>query len=99
MRISDWSSDVCSSDLRRVTCSTRPRGKVTRPGHSPVFRRARCGPYSQFFPPPAGEFAVHTPEKDLTHLQIGKAWLRERGGTYVEISGDVGSINKKTTSN
>src|SRR3546814_13325139 len=36
MRISDWSSDVCSSDLARATLSPAPRGTAL-----PVHRRDR----------------------------------------------------------
>src|SRR3546814_3528185 len=31
MRISDWSSDVCSSDLFPVAAPQRPRGRCTNP--------------------------------------------------------------------
>src|SRR3546814_14960968 len=31
MRISDWSSDVCSSDLNRVSCFARPQARRRPP--------------------------------------------------------------------
>src|SRR3546814_16712968 len=40
MRISDWSSDVCSSDLWSICVSTARTG-LTLPTHSSVW--ARCG--------------------------------------------------------
>src|SRR3546814_7022011 len=56
MRISDWSSDVCSSDLaswqaparwgRGGSCNRRPRSRVPAPraGHRSGSARAECAP-------------------------------------------------------
>src|SRR3546814_11256860 len=54
MRISDWSSDVCSSDLRRDTVGTALEGRHTgckenrcqiprRPGHTTLARAKAAG--------------------------------------------------------
>src|SRR3546814_2426857 len=51
MRISDWSSDVCSSDLVRSAAVSRPtqrspsiQSKDIRDDHEDAFGRPRCGP-------------------------------------------------------
>src|SRR3546814_8695591 len=63
MRISDWSSDVCSSDLIHAILPRRGRGTTRRvvEGHRRLTRRARLnGPHI------SGKGAV-------THYLIGKA--------------------------
>src|SRR3546814_6715129 len=40
MRISDWSSDVCSSDLRLRIQGKFNRGRAQHIGHADVFKRA-----------------------------------------------------------
>src|SRR3546814_17265953 len=40
MRISDWSSDLCSSDLHRASCQRRDPGGLRTP-HRPVSRRLK----------------------------------------------------------
>src|SRR3546814_3519493 len=47
MRISDWSSDVCSSDLRPTTATKPERNGITRCEPRPTPRLAQavvCGP-------------------------------------------------------
>src|SRR3546814_14589389 len=51
MRISDWSSDVCSSDLVRRAAVSRPTQRSPsiqstdiRDDHEDAFGRPRCGP-------------------------------------------------------
>src|SRR3546814_3223237 len=41
MRISDWSSDVCSSDLLRAICAAAPKSRSYRPGSFEPHRLAR----------------------------------------------------------
>src|SRR3546814_13359666 len=46
MRISDWSSDVCSSDLLGFRCDTSVRsGFDYRAGHGPDYREAPLHPW------------------------------------------------------
>src|SRR3546814_9318880 len=40
MRISDWSSDVCSSDLRHRECRPRPSSRPRLRAHNARLRRA-----------------------------------------------------------
>src|SRR3546814_20379646 len=47
MRISDWSSDVCSSDLTLLPASVR-RGKAPETGAAPADPMAVFGEYQQF---------------------------------------------------
>src|SRR3546814_3788985 len=42
MRISDWSSDVCSSDLSGAPAPARRRSRTSAPGTSAPCRRPRC---------------------------------------------------------
>src|SRR3546814_8235583 len=71
MRISDWSSDVCSSDLRE----TEPEeAKGARLGNSD---RGRAGLRVIDEVP----IAVHT--RRILHAQIGRASCRERVCQYV----------------
>src|SRR3546814_3814142 len=62
MRISDWSSDVCSSDLGGVTNMAEAYGKVTgRPGVAMVTRGpGACN----------GSIGIHTAMQDSTPLVI-----------------------------
>src|SRR3546814_14054796 len=100
MRISDWSSDVCSSDLvdRRIL--------VTRKG-STAFEKGRHAADLNLC---AGEFreeARQTPahivelcrdrrdQRRFSRLKIGRASCRERVCPYVEISVVAVSLKKK----
>src|SRR3546814_12520787 len=96
MRISDWSSDVCSSDLRRL----RRRLAALRPGrlaggddrlshHPRLLRRLHD-------PAVAGLHARHLPEGAAgAGDEIGRASCRERVCQYVYISGGVVCIKKQ----
>src|SRR3546814_2409588 len=74
MRISDWSSDVCSSDLRRrhPPACRRPAHDHTGAAGSPDTVPARTAPAPRSPPPPGPPAA-----------QIGRASCRERVCQYV----------------
>src|SRR3546814_7485014 len=63
MRISDWSSDVCSSDLDR-----RPRHSPARAEHSFSFRNRGCSQSIAARPPQAGEDR-HSARSTCSHCQ------------------------------
>src|SRR3546814_17226403 len=98
MRISDWSSDVCSSDLR-------PRGGVHNCEMiAPAFRKpgvlhgagdeiAAIDLVADLQPVDLGK-ALH----DGSREQLGRAWCRERVGQYVQISVGAVTFTKKPTS-
>src|SRR3546814_7308113 len=80
MRISDWSSDVCSSDLRRAgPCAQYVRGRRGRfpvdPGRSDGTCRSRTGPAHYPTADPATEgrsesvSAGHRSEEHTSELQ------------------------------
>src|SRR3546814_1417830 len=77
MRISDWSSDVCSSDLPRLPTARWPRHR--RPAH----RQSRCQPDSQS--PPTRRPEHHAAFEPGAHFvdKIGRASCRERVCQYV----------------
>src|SRR3546814_13118760 len=105
MRISDWSSDVCSSDLYRACASydrttwfrvpTDYDGEVLPIRHTP----AADSVYYAYFPPYSGErhrnlvARCHTAAR--SRLDIGSASCRERVWLYVLISGVAVSVQKK----
>src|SRR3546814_11479557 len=88
MRISDWSSDVCSSDLadrarqgrELYPAAGQGRSDAVRhrgdPGRWPGHLRRRCG-------------------DAVLDSEIGRASCRERVCQYVEISVVAGSLKKK----
>src|SRR3546814_1270668 len=90
MRISDWSSDVCSSDLRRM------RGTGTRGGEKGVCRKAAadqwvvvCAGVAQL-PLPIEDYAVEDWERE-----IGRGSCRDRLCQEVEIAVVAVSLIKK----
>src|SRR3546814_17043631 len=97
MRISDWSSDVCSSDLRAIV---RPRlfsvAVVVCGGREPLdddLAIARAGLHStglcrmQRLSTPSGISLPVFPTLTASRLEkIGRASWRERGCKYGEIS-------------
>src|SRR3546814_13910580 len=92
MRISDWSSDVCSSDLRSLK---QPNSRRCRK------QLAWAGPTS---PPAAMPMLPTANTKVSLHSwdsrrrlpsQIGRASCRERVCQYVSISVVAGSLKKK----
>src|SRR3546814_10449580 len=61
MRISDWSSDVCSSDLRTVAFERQPAAHVGAVAGAVDAQRRRCDPPARVFAPAcdaAGEVDV-----------------------------------------
>src|SRR3546814_16300323 len=99
MRISDWSSDVCSSDLRQG-----PQGSEGPPRRGDRRLRGRA---DADLPPPA-EARVHQhlpqavrraeprPPAGGGRGQIGRASCRERVWQYVSNSVVAVSLKKKT---
>src|SRR3546814_10074896 len=97
MRISDWSSDVCSSDLDHLQhCRQRldqPRGRSTADTRSAAQRRApvrSASPVSQYryvelASIPSWHAGTHDEVMSDTSCakQIGRASCRERVGPYV----------------
>src|SRR3546814_16597949 len=93
MRISDWSSDVCSSDLLarpdvelRVSHNGKPSRRYKGDGLQPE--------QSHRAPGVTLVGAVPGPLL-LDELPIGRASCRERVGQYVLISVGAGSLKKK----
>src|SRR3546814_14375611 len=70
MRISDWSSDVCSSDLHEVPCRLRRCGSVGSPPEEPAsFPRLPdygCAPLRRG----ASSFVVQHPAQNMTNTPI-----------------------------
>src|SRR3546814_7836474 len=73
MRISDWSSDVCSSDLDRLDRIVRR----TRDGGAEIVGLLKTG--SAFYAPASSAIAMAEAYlKDKKRVQIGRASCRER---------------------
>src|SRR3546814_5876839 len=97
MRISDWSSDVCSSDLhqrRPGVCMTfqsigrfsaKAGRKSARFGGRVLIRvlRAATDEAMPDLAVPPSTRAVDLPERGTTHVLIERASRRERGGQTV----------------
>src|SRR3546814_7268815 len=81
MRISDWSSDVCSSDLGRR------RLRAGRDGHRPGLRGTEAARAQRL------EGRRHRPV-GAERGQIGRASCRESVCQYVSISVVAGSLKK-----
>src|SRR3546814_20581290 len=102
MRISDWSSDVCSSDLHSLEklaglVEAEEVVRVALPGLGPLQRR-RGAEVDE--PPVSGlelrrRRAVEALARPGDLHQIGRAVCRESVCQYVLISGVAGSLNKK----
>src|SRR3546814_7623421 len=76
MRISDWSSDVCSSDL--LILRSKPDGS-SRPDHSMLDQGSRVGGA----PSHGTVFAVRVVRVGVPAPAIGRALCRERVIQYV----------------
>src|SRR3546814_7864412 len=72
MRISDWSSDVCSSDLTRRASATRPRGGSSISPICAIPTATNSAAFTRFRADMAGDRG-----------QIGRASCRERVCQYV----------------
>src|SRR3546814_8410912 len=84
MRISDWSSDVCSSDLAGMARMYARAGRRHRRARdrAPVHRRRNA----HFDPPRLAPLPSGLHEIIGDGGEIGRATCRERVGQYVEIS-------------
>src|SRR3546814_17612134 len=112
MRISDWSSDVCSSDLAFKVCLRKSRLRYEqacqqRQGQRARHERRGLEKREQRIEP---GFSLDLPDtKNSTtpifalqtnpRVQIGRASCEDRGGQNVEISVDVGSLKKNNRIN
>src|SRR3546814_20257468 len=112
MRISDWSSDVCSSDLNRASPSSAVlRPFRSAPGAGPVrppsFVAMKAAAVAV---DPTREHPMSTDHDDTgfepehassptDHVQIGRASCRARVGQYGEVSVVRGYLKKKKSSN
>src|SRR3546814_1255585 len=85
MRISDWSSDVCSSDLWRVAVTTTRSSSVAGTDaavSAGVFASGSTGPAAIATPAiDAKPRPTHAGQRPDT--EIGRASCRERGCQYV----------------
>src|SRR3546814_17464431 len=105
MRISDWSSDVCSSDLclppRHAVAHQRDRAGVHRIGQAP--RGSISGDVGHARSIQAVETERHveavTRPSDHRRRQIGRATCRERECQYVKISGVAVTLKKPMNAN
>src|SRR3546814_14777766 len=89
MRISDWSSDVCSSDLHMFWREAGERLALVTAGH------AGGGAVPQIFGVDISIAGLDGPALCQVALdQIGRASCRERVCQYVSISAVAESLNK-----
>src|SRR3546814_16801314 len=95
MRISDWSSDVCSSDLADPWCWFAP------PPLAPIDRFSKGTVWESLEPRAIIQSAPVLLELALEHLarndrlQIGRASCRDRVGQYVKNAVGGVSLKKK----
>src|SRR3546814_4543637 len=93
MRISDWSSDVCSSDLSRLLPDAHDSGRRL-PAEARRLRRILRPAFARYLPPRARARRTDLPavlpmgrrlvRRRLRHLdEIGRASCRERVCQYV----------------
>src|SRR3546814_17090336 len=90
MRISDWSSDVCSSDLARRL----ENFAGDEFGHGAVVERL-SGPRFLIVPAVPLSLAALRAQERALHVEIGRASCRERVCWYVSISVVAVSLKKK----
>src|SRR3546814_3363741 len=88
MRISDWSSDVCSSDLDDRCRGRRARPRPQSPRATLTARHGaaqpkRTGPPLADAPPKSLHCTVVSAELSAPEEQIGRASCRERVCQYV----------------
>src|SRR3546814_4415221 len=88
MRISDWSSDVCSSDLQRLV--SPPLDRRTDAHGFAIFGNGAAGDVEAFCPQQVHQRVVGQDflrifgcDQGLDMTQIGRASCRERVCTYV----------------
>src|SRR3546814_19224617 len=99
MRISDWSSDVCSSDLQCPLCQGQAQDRRIRGGAKTIDLEAQREDLRQ-----REVIDNRLQHVDATadrreelgvHVKIGRAWCRERVGQYVSISVVAGRVKKQ----
>src|SRR3546814_18399365 len=99
MRISDWSSDVCSSDLRRDTVGTALEGRHTgckenrcqiprRPGHTTLARAKAAGLTGRY--PLHVQEAVEADRSESMNLKIS--------GHHVDVRSEERRVGKECVS-
>src|SRR3546814_12317091 len=97
MRISDWSSDVCSSDLGAIRRHLSRRRSRARSGGAGL--AARTVQVRALQEGAVEERAARPPHRrtraDRRDGEIGRASCRERVGPYVSISVGAVSLKKK----
>src|SRR3546814_19360528 len=93
MRISDWSSDVCSSDLPHVNVPGRRRelGDVALPGHLYQAVRDHIEPRRLL----GMSVEIGAPRYLGVSVEIGRASCRERGCQSVLFTWVAVSLKKK----
>src|SRR3546814_11540062 len=91
MRISDWSSDVCSSDLAEVRLVLEPKSRNVDPEMlmESLFRQTDL----------ESRISLNMNVLDATNTQIGRASCRERVCQYVYISVVAVSLKKHNNQN
>src|SRR3546814_3692064 len=104
MRISDWSSDVCSSDLLTVLSACPPCTDFSRakPGNHRIdgernTQVARCGDFVEFFRP---EFVVMENARELIrghHTHHAEALLERLAGLGYDTAAEVNMLDRKST--
>src|SRR3546814_15882940 len=94
MRISDWSSDVCSSDLHPLALLLVPRFRVESRWVAP--QHSRQGEFPRLYGR-KGRRAAADPLRSVAEagVEIGRASCRERVCQYVSISVVAGALKKK----
>src|SRR3546814_20752218 len=103
MRISDWSSDVCSSDLRlqvgiaqRISRRRMGEAVVDLAPACVVEAQSRFGHAREFADQPLALIGSRRLERHVEHCEpIGRASCRERVCQYVVISLVAVSLKKK----
>src|SRR3546814_19535558 len=105
MRISDWSSDVCSSDLARLAGASATENIaeyiaeyvadiVETGAAAPAHARLERGVAVLVVGTALGRVGQHLVGL-FGFLELGRATGRERVGQYVWISVGAGSVNRK----
>src|SRR3546814_17701023 len=97
MRISDWSSDVCSSDLLDVVAENATRLERSPARLQQPLADASFDTWIKYYKPDENtpNTAVSYYVKGALVAQIGRAPCREGGCRYVWISVVAGSLQKK----
>src|SRR3546814_14224986 len=99
MRISDWSSDVCSSDLRKASSAPppdMPRERIVRiDPEDRLWVDLFLGYVARGCAQPGGYPAFYEAMDRKRYDEIGRASWRERVCQYVSISVVAVPLNKK----